>query len=481
MAAVLQLDCGGKSTNSELVRALNAADVGTVISSGEFDYTTAMGRLFSSEASLTRPVCIVQPYDGVQVAKTIGVARDFGYPITVRGGSHSSLCAADEALMIDLSAHCGHIILQGDYATVGGGATMGHVLATLGEQSRLIPVGVARTPGMGLALQGGIGHLTRSLGLTLDYIHAVEIVTSSGDVLQLSAQTSGDEADLWWAVRGCAPNFGIVTAMTVRTLAAPARVFAQRLVLKVDALPGYFKLAPTLPRSISASAVVGPPAGAPGEPVLFLYIVHAGDGANGLNQVREVARTLIMHSGAPPLLEHGDFYPYHDMPPMDVPALSGFPLATLPEMPSTNPRIFAVKKSPFVKNLDTGAAVGLIEAIRTAPTSLCRIDLQQCGGALSDISLKATTFWNRDFEWSCPIIGSSTGRDDDCEACANWVRKVAQLLAPYTVGTYSVEIIPGQLDTAKEVKLAFGGNLPRLQELKKKWDPENMFRRYYPI
>jgi hypothetical protein len=439
-----------------------------------------MGRLFSSEASLANPVCILQPKDSAHVATALKVARDFGCPVTVRGGSHSALCAADQAVMIDLSAHCGQVSVIGDDVRIGGGATMGAVLDSLAPQSRFIPVGVARTPGMGLALQGGVGYLTRSFGLTLDCIRAVEMVMPSGEVLKLSETSTGDEADLWWAVRGCAPNLGVVTSVTMRSFASPARVFSQRLLLRLDALPRYVELAPALPRNISASAVLGPAPGGPRIPFLFLYIVHAGDDAEGMGCVQEMAHALIRHSGAAPLLEHGATYSYHAMPPMDVPALSGFEMGA-PADPATSQRVFTFKKSPFLKFLDTAAGAGLVEAIRAAPTSWCRVDLQQCGGVLGDVSPSATAFWNRGFEWNCPVIGGWTGLDGEREACADWVRQTVQLLAPSTVGMYSVEITPELPETAKEVEQAFGGNLARLRRLKRKWDPDNLFRLYYPI
>ncbi|HEY2760593.1 MAG TPA: BBE domain-containing protein, partial [Pirellulales bacterium] len=161
--------------------------------------------------------------------------------------------------------------------------------------------------------------------------------------------------------------------------------------------------------------------------------------------------------------------------------LTGFPSETPAEIPATTPRVFAFKKSPFVNSLDARAAAGLIDAIRTAPTPLCRIDFQQCGGALSDVSPTATAFWNRDFQWSCPIIGGYTDVGKERETSMTWARQTAHLLAPYTLGTYSVEITPGLPETASEVKQAFGENLARLGALKRKWDPENLFRLYYPI
>jgi hypothetical protein len=470
--------------------ALHAALAGAVLLPEDVGYVGAMNGLFSSAASLTRPLCIVQPRDSAQVATTLKTARDFGCPVTVRGGGCSVLCARDRAVMIDLAAHlCGGTLVGND-ARMGGGATMGAVLDILAPQSRLIPMGVARIPGMGLALRGGVGYLTRSAGLTLDHLREVEIVVPSGEVLTLSEQSRGQEADLWWAVRGAAPSFGVATSVMFRSRPAPTRMFVQRLMYPLEALSAYFELAPALPRNTSASAILGPSPDASGVPVLFVYVVGAGDGTEGISRVQAMTRELTKRGGTPPLWERDEAFSYSDLPPFDVPALgdvrtpSGSPgqrWGESPPSPATKQRLFNFEKCPFLKALDATAAARLVEAIKAAPTRLCRIDLQHCGGALADVAPAATAFWNRDFEWNCPVIGAWHGLDGEQEACTNWVRETVQLLAPYTVGTYSVEVAPGLPETAREVEQAFGGNLPRLRELKRRWDPDNLLRLYYPL
>jgi hypothetical protein len=107
--------------------------------------------------------------------------------------------------------------------------------------------------------------------------------------------------------------------------------------------------------------------------------------------------------------------------------------------------------------------------------------LQHCGGAVGDVAPTATAFWNRPFEWNCPLIGAWYESDGMRDACTAWVRQTAQLLAPSTAGMYSVEITPGLPETAREVELAFGDNLGRLRALKNQWDADNLFRHYYPL
>jgi FAD/FMN-containing dehydrogenase len=464
----------------DCLRALHAAGAGTVLSPADPGYARAMGRVFSTEASLTRPLCIVQPENSAQVAATLQVARELGCSVTGRGGGLGPLCAADHAVMIDLSAHFAGGTTCGTDACVGGGATMGTILDVLAPLSRRIPVGVVRFAGMGLALQGGVGYWTRSLGLTLDHIRAVELVVPSGEVLTLSEESTDSHADLWWAVRGCAPNLGIVTSVTFRSRPAPQRVFMQRLIYPLDALPAYLELAQALPRQVSASALLSPRPGGTGGPVLLALLVTADDSAENLALVQETTRALTHRSGASPVFERGDTVSYLDMPPFDMPAVSGGDVPWPPPSP-TPKRLFKFEKSPFLKCLDATAAARLVEAILAAPTPLCRIDLQHCGGAVGDVAPTATAFWNRPFEWNCPLIGAWYESDGTQDACTAWVRHTAQVLAPSIAGMYSVEITPGLPETAREVELAFGDNLDKLRALKRQWDPDNLFRHYYPL
>jgi FAD/FMN-containing dehydrogenase len=439
-----------------------------------------MGRLFSTEASLTRPLCVAQPPDSAGVAAVLRVARDLGCAVTVRGGSLGPLCAADAAVMIDLSAHFAAVTVVGTDARAGGGATVGTALDALAPLSRRIPVGVVRLAGMGLALQGGVGYWSRSLGLTLDHIRAVEVVVPSGEVLTLSDASAGPEADLWWAVRGCAPNFGVVTSVTFRSRPAPRRVFMQRLVYPLDALPACLEVAQELPRGFSASALLSPQPGETGAPVLLVLLVTEDDDPPNVSLAREIARELTRRGGVAPAFDRGEAVSYLSLPSFDMPSAGGAD-TSWPPPSSTSQRLFKFEKSPFLRRLDATAAARLAEAIRAAPTPLCRIDLQHCGGAVADVAPTATAFWTRDFEWNCPLIGAWYGPDGPRDACSAWVRHTAGLLAPYTAGMYSVEITPGLPETAREVELAFGANIGPLRELKRARDPDNVFRLYYPL
>ena len=444
-------------------------------------YDQTMCNILFSGAALKHPSSIIQPNNSAQISKAMSIANKHNCPVTVRGGSHSGLCAADNAVMIDMAANMNNGELVGNNVKVKGGATMGTALGLLTPHSRAIPIGAAHSPGMGLALQGGISYLSRSMGLALDHLKEVEIVVPSGDVITLSENSKGDEVDLWWAVRGCGPNFGVVTSATFRSQGL-GDIFVQRLILDLDALPAYFNFTPTLPRSTSMSALLGTPNSSPGKPVFFAYIVYAGSDEAGIEKVKELTEEFIQKSGTSLLYENNQTVNYFDTPPFAIPALDGSMMSPGPVCRPTDKRVFVYVKSNFLKRqIDHKATEILANSIKSAPTPLCRIDFQHCGGAVGDVEPTATAFWNRGFEWNFVVSGVWFGPKGERKECTEWVRKTVQAMQPYIEGTYVVDVRPGFPETQKEVEMAFGGNLNKLKSLKKKWDPNNILRLYYPI
>lgn len=465
---------------SDAHRALRETLGDQVLGPNSDGYRTAMDSIFFSDAALSTPCCVVQPRSAADVATAMRIASAQGLSVTVRGGGLSAECAADGAVMLDLSKHLNTGHLVGHRARVGGGARMGTVLDTLEPIDATIPIGIAKVPGLGLATRGGVGHLTRSHGLTLDFLEEIEIVVPSGDVLLLSQESTGKEAELWWAIRGCAPQFGVVTAATFRSVPRPS-VFVHRLTLPLEALTAYFEVAPQLPREISMSAVLGPPLAGAGEPVLFLITVYAGDDPGGIDQTRVAAGQVA--DGSSPQFETQGQYRYMDsMPEMSIPGLDGAePLGPSLPVPG-DPRSFLFSKCRFLgATLDSAVAQALTECARLAPTPLCRIDFQQTGGAIADVPVDDTSFWGRDSQWSNPINAMWGEGLGSRESCIAWARDTVDVLKPHQTGNYSVEVRSGLPETDDEVRLAFGDHLPRLQQLKRTWDPNSILSDYFPL
>jgi hypothetical protein len=405
------------------------------------------------------------------VATVMRVATAAGARVTVRGGGLSSNCVADGAVVLDLSEHLDTARPDADRVVVGGGATMATMLKALAPAGRGVPVGVVGHAGLGMATRGGIGHLTRSLGLTLDHLVGAELVLPSGDVVHLSERSSGEEADLWWAVRGCAPTVGVVTSAVFRTHEiGPVRV--DRAVVRLDALATYFRVAPELPRNITMSAVLGYTSLSPDEPVLFVYTACASRQDSAIERARSAASAVVAGAGSLPLYRSETSGRYlAGLPEFAIPGANGAePEPIRLPRPGDGPRGSFFGKAAFTgPTLDTGIADALAERIRTAPTRACRIDFQQTGGALADVDDTATAFWGRTAEWSIPLNAIWEDAADD-ETCRTWARETLQALAAHTVGLYNVELRPGLPETETETRAAYGDNLTRLRALQHRYD-----------
>ncbi|UZG54810.1 FAD-binding oxidoreductase [Rhodococcus opacus] len=443
------------------------------------DYRTALGRVFFPDAARRRPSCVVEPASVEEVSTVMRVAHRTGGTVTVRGGGLSSNCVADDAVMLDLSAHLNTARPEDDRVVVAGGATVGTMLDALAPTGRVVPVGIVGHAGFGLVTRGGVGYLTRSLGLTIDQLVEAELVLPSGEVVHLSDASTGDEADLWWAVRGCAPCFGVVTSAVLRTHPV-GPVWVDRMVLGLEALATYFRVAPTLPRDTTMGAVLGYSALSPDEPVLFVYTACASGDESDIDRARSAATTVADVSGKVLYRSEMSGTYLTGLPEFAPPGPDGEepePIR-LPEPGERRGSFFG--KAVFTgPTLDSELAEALATQIRGAPTRECRIDFQHTGGALADVGDGDTAFWGRSGEWNIPLNAIWSDPYDGA-ACLSWAGGTLDALAPHTIGVYSVEVRPGFPETGAEIDAAYGGNLRRLRQLRQRHDPMGVLT-HYPL
>src|SRR5437588_1302386 len=197
------------------VEGLASAVRGRVVEAGAPDYDES--RALYNAMIDKRPAAIAYCVDEGDVAAALRYGVEHGLTIAVRGGGHNGggLGSVDDGLVIDLSQlNAIQVDTAAKMVRVGGGALLKDVVAATAEDELTVPVGIIGTTGVGgLTLGGGIGHLTRAFGLTIDNLVAATVVLADGSIVQTDAER---EPDLFWAIRGGGGNFGVVTSFSFR-------------------------------------------------------------------------------------------------------------------------------------------------------------------------------------------------------------------------------------------------------------------------
>lgn len=429
---------------------------------GDPAYESVLAELFNGDAAASKPHCIVQPCSEADVASLVRRARRDGRPLKVRSGGHSRFCSGDGALMLDLSANFRSIRPTGSLVRVQGGVGMGALLQCLALQNRMVPVGTHPTPGFGLLTMGGIGYLSRSLGLTLDNVLALRGVRGDGETFALSSK--GEDASGWRFLLGAAPFLAVITEATLKTY--PRRpLSALRQLFPLSCLGNALECAERLPSDVSCSFVLGVP---PDEDqaMALRYVVMSKMHSSALLDASRQQSVCWWAQAAG--LEH--------LPDFNLPYRDGS-LAT--ESPPDSDRhqrlrswIYAISVPPGVS---AELAPLLAEAIVSAPTSLCRIDLQHTGGVVRDHPMESSLYRGRQAEWSIVVTGCWSAGDTSAELDARrWVDGVFQKLEPFACHLYFVERHPETARYARELELAYGPDLEPLRAMKREWDPDGI-------
>jgi FAD/FMN-containing dehydrogenase len=197
------------------VQGLATAVRGRVVEPADTDYDAS--RALYNAMIDKRPAAIAYCVDEADVAAALAYGVEHGLRIAIRGGGHNGggLGSVDDGLVIDLS-QMNEIAVDAaaSLVRVGGGALLKDMLEATNQYGLTVPVGIIGTTGVGgLTLGGGMGHLTRAFGLTIDNLVAATVVLADGSVVQTDTER---EPDLFWAIRGGGGNFGVVTSFSFR-------------------------------------------------------------------------------------------------------------------------------------------------------------------------------------------------------------------------------------------------------------------------
>lgn len=437
------------------------------------NYKSFLEGLFSGEAGLKKPSAIVCPKSHEDIMQFIKVANDEKLMFTVCGGGLSSLSVQTGIICLALNVYYNQVEVlkrKGRYFVKAcGGAKVGEILAHLKHYGHHIPVGVSPLPGLGLIMRGGIGHLSRSEGLTCDYISKVHFITARGDNLLLDAECA--EQELWNAVRGAAPRFGIVSEVYLR-VAPGTKVTLSRLVTDISVLKNWLEHSDELQDRISASLVLGSDSAQHMNPVLYGYLVHQRSSEDAVVELNSARKHM---TGAAELTWHEEAHTvdYTQMPTFDVP---------LRDSGEFSYDVISYVKSYLIKNSAIKNMCDvLLEAIRTAPNQFCRIDLQHLGGRVRRIK-NGSVFRGRDADWNLVVTGIYYAHSSakETEQAVAWVKDIMHQLNAAVTGVYSVEIRNNTPETQYELEKAFQDKLGLLHKLSKKYDPHNLIS-HYPL
>ncbi|WP_454051348.1 LLM class flavin-dependent oxidoreductase [Cellulomonas sp. Marseille-Q8402] len=398
-----------------------------------------------------RPGLVLRPADTAQVVEALAFARAQDVPLAIRSGGHgiSGRSTNDGGVVLDLSRM--HAIEVLDVATrrvrIEPGARWGEVAAALHPYGWALTSGDAGGVGVGgLATAGGIGFLVREHGLTLDHLRAAEVVLADGSVVRASAE---EHADLFWGVRGAGANLGIVTSFEFEVDEVGDVGFAQLVLDATDTerfLVDFGATAEAAPRDTTAFLIMGPPRG--GQVVAqIMAMVDSDDPGTIIERLEPFARI------APLLQQQVQVLPY--------PAVVQTPATR--HTSEGEP----VTRSGMAAHLTPALAADAARLVRSGATPFFQI--RSAGGAVHDVPADATAYAHRSAHFSVLAMGTSRRRID-----AVW-----DAMAHHFDGLYlSFETDPRPERLAEIYPDA---TLARLRDLKRRYDPEDVFRHNFSV
>jgi FAD/FMN-containing dehydrogenase len=437
------------SVNEASIRDFISGLHGSVIRPTDKEYD-ASRRIWNAKYDRF-PGLIVRCVDASDVRRTVQFAHSEKILVAVRGGGHSfaghSTC--DGGLVIDLSRMKGHV-MSVKRKTVR--AQPGLTGIELDERTQRVGLalvlGGCGTVGIGgFTLGGGEGSLSGKYGLSCDNLLSAEVVTADGRLVTASAD---ENTDLFWALRGGGGNFGVVTSFLFR--AHPlTNVVAGRLIYDVTQAPAvmraYRDFASTAPDELTTGLTWTL---LKDGPAFLIHAVYAGNETSGSRVLRNLRRLGKPKADTIAGASYLAFKKSNIGPP------SGFP---------------STVRTAFVRDLPNELIDVICEIGARIPPA-AEMEMFHLHGRVSRVSLSETAFPLRDAGFDC-FAAAAWLRPDQREPVSRWVQSFGEILSPHAIGAY-VNMLND--DEANRVRNAYGKQYIRLAALKKRYDPNNLFR-----
>ena len=414
------------------------------------------------------PAVIVRCLDVDDVILAVNTAREANLIVSVRGGGHNVAGHAtnDGGMVIDVSP-MNHVKVDPDQSTAiaQAGTTWADVDSATQVYGLAAPGGeVSETGIAGLTLGGGIGHMRRKHGLTIDNLLSVDIVSANGELLHASAT---ENADLFWAVRGGGGNFGIVINFEYQLHPVGPQIMEATVMYPFEKATEVFKAwreyTETAPDEVASACILWSIPAIPDFPeemhyqnVVIIDAVYIGspdDAEPILQPLREITEPLI------------------DMSAVDkyVNVQSGFDAF----FPAHVLRYYW--KSFNMKALTDDAIDDIIEHTRERPSPMTAVVIRHMGGAMGRVDADATGFGDRSAQFNLSLDATWASSDDD-DINIGWTRKAWDALNQFSDGGVYLNFPGFQEEGEQLMRRQFGKNYERLAEIKKRYDPTNFFR-----
>jgi FAD/FMN-containing dehydrogenase len=442
------------------VGALAAALRGRLVRPGDADYDAA--RAIYNGMIDVRPALIVQCSDVADVIAGVHFARTTGIDIAIRGGGHNGPgLGTSTGLVLDLAAVNGvRIDPLAATATVEGGAVLGALDHAAHAFGLATPAGIISSTGVGgLTLGGGIGHLSRRYGLSLDNLLAVDVVLADGRLVRADTD---HEPDLFWAVRGGGGNFGVVTSFTfalhpVSTVLAGPMFFP--LDRAAEVLRVYREFLPAAPEELNG---------------FFAFLtVPPVDPFPAELHLQKVCAVVWCYTGDPAAFDEL-IAPMRALQPL----LDGVGPAPYPALQSAFDGLYTPKvdhwywRAAVVREIPDEAVALHVQHGTTMPTPQSTMHLYPIDGAVRRVAPEATAFAYRDCTWAMVIVGVDPDPDKD-DLLRRWCVDYYEALHPYSAGGAYVNFLMDE--GADRVAATYRENFDRLRRVKAAYDPENLF------
>ncbi len=411
-----------------------------------------------------RPALIARCSTTQDVVRAINYARENDIHLAVRGGGHNiagnAMC--DDGIVIDLSAmKAATVDPTTRHVTIEGGATLADMDAATQAHGLATPLGINSTTGVaGLTLGGGFGWLSRKFGMTVDNLESAEVVMADGGLIRASET---EYPDLFWALRGGGGNFGVVTRFTFRLHQVGPDLLSGLMVYPISeaksVLQQYRDFMAAAPDDLTVWSVLREapplpflPAEVHGQAVVVLAILYVGDPEQGDKMIAPLRKFGTL------LGEHIGVQPYVNWQKAFDPLLT--------------PGARNYWKSHNFSKLDDGLFDAVIEYIGKLPSPQCEIFFGAIGGATTRKPTDFTAYANRDARYVMNVHGRWDDPADD-QRCIAWARAFFAASAPFASGGVYVNFLTS--DETDRVRSAYGANYDRLAQIKRKYDPDNLF------